>query len=753
MFIENGSSTKTSEKSVLFSSDSKTQDVENPLDFKEIISILVGGKWLIFCIAILVLLFGIVKAFLDPPIFQLNALVQIKETSNVLKAIDPISPLENTKSSIKAEIVIIKSRMVLDEAVVNLNMEIIAQPNYFPVFGKAIARRFVLRHKGSVSMPLFGYPYFAWGGEAIKVKSLEMPPSWIGKKITLIAGKDGRFKLMNRKKQLIYEGKGGTFFEIPIEGEKIPFSLFVSYLKSREGTYFTIVKQSRLIAIKSLQNMLSISEVDKGTGILNFSIESATPNFAQQILNEIADIYVRMNVEQKSEEAQKTLVFLQRQLPVVKSQLDISTDALNEYRLRKGSVDLNRETEVILDDVVSIKTKIRLLQQKKLKYTLIHPSVATIDKQINNFKKQLYSKNKKIEKLPETQQVILRLSRDVEVSTQLYTTLLNQLQTIKVTKAGTVGDVRIIDYAVLPTSPIKPKKGLIIGGALLLGLLFGIATVFIRKVLKHGVENPSEIEKHLGIPVYATIPHSQLQTELSKSKRRIDNRLDVLMLQNNEDLAIESLRSLRTTLHFLFLEAKNNIILISGPGPGIGKSFISLNLAMVLANSDKKVLLIDADMRKGLLHKRLEVKRDKGLSDLILNSIEPAEAIKTINEIGIDFISTGELPPNPSELLLHQNFEKLLIELNDQYDLIIIDSSPILAVTDASIIGRLVGATLMIVKAGEHSIAELELSVKKFKQNDVNIKGIVLNDLTINSSSYGYNYAYEKYSYEEIDTE
>ncbi|MEE9351216.1 MAG: polysaccharide biosynthesis tyrosine autokinase, partial [Thiotrichaceae bacterium] len=384
-------------------------------------------------------------------------------------------------------------------------------------------------------------------------------------------------------------------------------------------------------------------------------------------------------------------------------------------------------------------------------FTPSHPSVVTIDKQISRLRVQLNSHNKKIAELPETQQVILRLSRDVQVNTELYTTLLNNSQTLKVAKAGTVGDVRVIDYAVLPTVPIKPNKAKIVAVALILGLITGLAIAYIRKILHQGVEDPDIIEKHLSIPVYATIPHSELQEKLDgqlKDKNKITDSVAILAVENSEDLAIESLRSLRTTLHFAFLEAKNNIIMITGPSPSVGKTFVSTNLAIVLANAGKKILLIDADLRKGFIHNTLGLKRENGLSDLISNAITPAEAIHTIKAVNIDFIPTGAIPPNPSELLLHERFGVLLESLSEQYDQIIIDSPPILAVTDACIIGRIASATLMVVKAGEHPLKELQQSVKRLKQNEVDIKGVVFNDLSASSSRYGYGYGYGKYIYQ-----
>ena len=738
-----------------------TNQENDEVDLGGLIATILDGKYLIAIITVIFLALGVGKALLDTPIYKADAMLQVEEKSNSLDALMSVSSLMESKVPAMAEIEIIKSRKVLGEAVKNLNLDIIANPKYFPKLGAAIARRFQKQNiTGQVSAPLFGLDQYAWGGEAIRIDTFSVPESWIDKELILLVGKQGHFTLLDDN-QLIFEGEVGKPLIKQLDDSHETLTLFVSLLKARPGTQFTVMRHSLATSINELTENLSVIEKVKNTGILSFSIESPSPAVAAQTLNEVANIYVRQNVEQKSKEAQSTLEFLDKQLPALKDQLEAATNALNDFRTTKGSIDLDLETQSVLTGVVEIKTQITLLQQKRdelrQKFTESHPSVIGIDKQIARLQTQMNANDKKIELLPETQQVILRLSRDVKVSTELYTTLLNSAQTLRVAKAGTVGNVRIIDEAVPPAESIKPKKPLIVAVSLVLGLILGVFSAFIRKSLHHGVEDPDQIEKHLNIPIYVTIPHSDDQVKLSeklkKSGKQKPNEVGVLALQNKEDLAIESLRSLRTTLHFAFLEAQNNIIMITGPCPGIGKTFVSTNLAIVLADAGKKILLIDGDLRKGFINKSLGVNREHGLSDLISGTITLEQAVRHIAAASIDFIPTGSIPPNPSELLLHERFGQLLLTLSKQYDHIIIDSPPILAVTDASIIGRMASATLMVVKAGQHPMRELEQSTKRLAQAGVHMKGIVFNDLSRNSSRYGSGYGkyVYQYSYQKSD--
>lgn len=735
---------------------------DNKYDLGEILAILVDNKWLIALVTGALLALGLIKALTDTPVYKADAMLQVQASSSTLSSFEPGGAVVKNEVPVTAEIELINSRTVLGKAIKNLNLEIIVRPKYFPIVGDAIARSFDKDNQdGKVSSPLFGQSQYAWGGELIKVDNLTLPPDLLDTPLTLITGDHGNFQLMHED-ELILEGEVGKLANKQIGNRQETVAIFVSVLRSRPNTEFMVMRYSESNALTQFKKNFEASEKTKLTRIVTLSLESDSPESAVRTLNEVVNIYIRQSVEQKSAEAQKTLEFLEKQLPLLKEQLDLATTELNAFRSRMGSIDLNIETQGLLDGVVKIKTEITLLEQKRdelrQRFTESHPSVIALDKQIARLQGQINTQDHKIEVLPETQQVILRLSRDVQVDTELYTTLLNKSQTLRVAKAGTVGDVRVIDFAALPNEPIKPKKKLIVVLSFILGLFLGVALAFIGKALRRGVNDPDLIENKLHIPVYATIPHSPDQEKLSKKFKRNykqENKEPVILaLQNKDDLAIESLRSLRTTLHFAFLEAQNNIIMITGPSPGVGKTFVSVNLASVLADSGKKILLIDGDIRKGYLNKVLGVGRENGLSELISNTM-PSHiptldgSIHRIPSANFDFIATGAIPPNPSELLLHERFGKLLDVISKNYDHVIIDSPPILAVTDASIIGRLASATLMVVKSGQHPMRELEHSTKRLTQAGVHLKGIVFNDLPESSSRLGYDYGgYSRYTYQ-----
>lgn len=705
---------------------------EDEIDLGDLLGVLIENRWLITAITAAVFLVGSVYAFVATPIYQADGLLQVEEKKSGLGDLD-VNAFFEGDALVSAEIEILRSRSVVGTVVDNLNLDIIAEPRYFPLIGAALARRLPSNER-----PL------------IQVDTLEMPDAMLGNTLKLIASGPRRYELYDEDGERLLSGAvGETSTNGRPRGENI--SLFVSALEAEKDQTFLVRRRSRLSSIVSLQRRMSVSEQGEWSGILAIRLLGPDPVSIQRQVNQIANVYVRQNVERKSAEAQQTLNFLDQQLPSVRQDMEAAELALNAYRLEKGSIDLPLETQSILQTIVSVESQLNELQQEREKVTLAftpaHPTVIALDRQIRQLNGELGDLNDQVRDLPTTQQELLRLIRDVEVNTTLYTSLLNTAQELRVVKAGTVGNVRVVDYAVVPVAPIRPNKPLVLLIALVLGALLGCAVAFTRKALKAGVEDPDLIERHVNIPVYATIAHSKRQDQIYKKLRTNGAQQAILATDSPNDVAIESLRNLQTALHFGTMDVKNNCIMIAGPSPGVGKSFISVNLAAVLTSNKKKVLLIDGDMRRGHLHKLLGLERENGLSDFIGGEIPIGQVLHESAVPKLTFVPAGRLPPNPAELLLHKRFSNCLSVLIPRYDHIIIDSPPILAATDASIIGQMAGATLMVVKSGEHPMREIEQSVKRLKRAGVNLRGLLVNDITQNrrygAGKYTYHYAYK----------
>jgi tyrosine-protein kinase Etk/Wzc len=720
------------------------------IDLMALFGALLDRKYFIIGLTALFMFVGVVYAVLSTPVYQATAMIQVEDSGSSVPGLDDMAGMFESTSTAVTEIELLKSRSVIGEAVDNLKLDVIAEPNLFPFIGSRSFRKFAPINEGDLAEPSFGASSYAWGGETIDVFRFDVPKSAIGLGFTLVALDNNGVALLNADGEQILKGKVGQ------ELSNAKFSLTVRTLHARPGTEFTITRQDRLNTILDLQAAIGASEKGKDSGIINLSLQSDSPSYAEKVLDKVASIYVRRNVERNSAEAQKSLEFLEVQLPEIKKQLEFAEQRFNDYQIKRQSINITLETQGVLEQVVKLETKLQELELKRLeigrKFKKDHPTYQALVEQIsavNDQKKQLVGE---VGNLPETQQELLRLKRDVEVSNEIYTMLLGKTQELDIVRAGTVGNVRIIDTAEVNTSkPVKPKKALIVIMATMLGGMIAVAIVLVQKAMHRGVEDPSEIEA-IGLPVYASVPYSENQQKLmgftkSSKVKAAAKAKTILAIDNPADLSIEALRSLRTSLHFAMMEAKNNIIAISGPSPGVGKSFISVNLAAVLAQSGKKVLIIDADMRKGYLQTQFGLKWDDGLSDYLSGRLTLEQITKPSKIEGLKVITRGQIPPNPSELLMHSNFSKLVNEVSKAYDLVIIDTPPILAVTDPAIVSAHTGTTLLVARFGQNHLREIELTRNRFEQNGIDVKGVVFNGVVKKASNaYGY-YGYYNYEY------
>jgi tyrosine-protein kinase Etk/Wzc len=728
-----------------------TRDKEgDEIDLLGLLGTLIDHKWLIGAITGAFMVTGAAYSILSPPVYLANALVQVEPKKNDMLGFSDISSMLGGQSPAATEIGIIKSRAVIGKTVDDLRLDIVITPHTFPVVGGFIARRYKSTPTESVSPARLGMSSYAWGGERLDIEKLKLPDELLGKKLTLVAEEQNRFKLYDDSGGLLVAGTtGNAVVENGVE-------VLVALMAANPGTKFEVVRNPRIVTIQNYQDALDVSEQGKESGIINLALASTDYTLAVKILNKISTLYVQQNVQRTSAEAAQSLDFLQAQLPQVKEDLVKASNALNSYQTRGNTVNISLETKSVLEQMVVLDTRISdlKLQQADLdrKFTREHPAYRALMAQLGDLSKQRHGLEKKVQDLPATQQELLNLTRDVEVATQIYTQLLNKSQELDIIRAGAVGNARLIDTAdVDTTNPVKPRKALIVLIATFLGAFVGVALVLVRKSLSRGLEGPEAIEQ-LGLPVYASIPYSDLQREEDSKKLRlgdgVNNQSFLLALRNPTDLSIESIRSLRTCLHFAGLDATNNRIMISGPSPQVGKTFVSSNLAAVIAQSGQRVVLIDADMRKGHLHKTLATPITNGLSDLLTKRCSIEQAINRVETDNLHFISRGQVPPNPSELLMHANFRELLAELSELYDVVIIDTPPLLAVTDAAIVGREAAINLIVTRFGVNPAKEIELTIRRFAQNGIELKGAIFNGVEKRASSYYGNGSYGYYNYE-----
>ena len=718
---------------------------DEDVDLRALLGTLADNKWLIAAITVVFLLISVLYAMLATPVYQASSSVQVEQKAPSFPGMTDLSEtLGISTSQAVTEIQLLTSRKVIGQAVENLKLDIQASPKRFPLIGSYLARKFVANHPGELASPVFGLSRYDWGGSHVDVQQLDVPATMLDEPMQLIAGNDGAYTLKDSDGNVLVSGHVGQ----TVSGNGV--TMQVQTLQANPGTRFRVVRHSHMDTIAQYQKAVQANEKVKDSGIIDITYNNADPMLATRLLDQVTTLYVRQNVDRSAAEAANSLQFVREQLPKVKQELERATQALNAYQLKSRSVDLNMQTQSLLSQNVSIDSALEQLHMQMAEvqrhYTPEHPEYRAVQKQISELEGEKGALEHKIGMLPNTQQELLKLNRDVQVSNQTYTNLLNQAQQLDIARAGTVGNVRVIDQpAVNLARPWWPRPLWVIPGGVVLGFIVAMAYIFLRQLLARGVEDTVEIER-LGLPVYVSIPLSDTQRKVfTRQQSHRSHGRHVLALSAPADLATEALRGLRTSLHFARLEAKNNVLMISSPSPGAGKSFVASNLAVVMAQAGQRVLLIDADMRKGVLHRMLGSRPDNGLSELIAGQAQISDVIRPVEGVGqLMFIPRGKIPPNPSELLMHANFTTLLDTLRPRYDLIIVDTPPVLAVTDAAVIGHHAGTSLLVVRFGVNQVREVALTKQRLEQNGVMIKGAIFNLVEKRAAGY---YAYAYYAY------
>ncbi|HDZ2571195.1 TPA: polysaccharide biosynthesis tyrosine autokinase [Klebsiella pneumoniae] len=701
------------------------------IDLSRLYGELIDHRKLIISVTAFFTLIALVYSLFSTPIYQADSLIQVeqKQANAILSNLSQMLPDSQPQSA--PEITLLQSRMILGKTVDDLNLQAKIKQNYFPILGRGFSR--LSGDKPGI----------------INVSRLYLPKTDDDiPELTLTVIDANKFTIQTDSFEA--EVKVGELFE------KNNISLKVDEIQAKPGTSFTVEYLSKLKAINDLRDVLTVSDQGKDTGMLTLSLTGDDPVQIRKILDSISNNYLMQNIDRQAAQDAKSLEFLNRQLPQVRHDLDISEDKLNKYRQQKDSVDLSLEAKAVLDQIVNVDNQLNELTIRESEvsqhFTKEHPTYKALMEKRVTLLEEKAKLNKRVSAMPETQQEVLRLSRDVDSGRAVYMQLLNRQQELNIAKSSAIGNVRVIDEAVTQPRPVAPKKILIVIGGIIFGLIVSVAIIALRVFLRRGIESPEQLEV-LGINVYASIPVSEtfaknITKGLKSNKKKSLEYDEFLAIQNPADLAIEAIRGLRTSLHFAMMEARNNILMISGASPNAGKTFVSSNLAAIISQTGKKVLFLDADLRKGYTYKLFNVSNENGLSDYLAGKVDIKNCVKQIKTAGFDFISRGMVPPNPAELLMHSRFQNLLSWASDNYDLVIVDTPPILAVTDAAIIGNYAGTTLLVARFEQNTVKEIEVSAKRFEQSGVMIKGCILNGVVKKASSYyGYGYSHYGYSY------
>jgi tyrosine-protein kinase Etk/Wzc len=730
--------------------------------------------WTIVASVVVALALAIAYVTLATPVYSADVIVRVDTPEpnalglSALNQQNPPPPADGSAGS--AELEVMQSRSVLDPVIQSFRFDVSVTPKSIPILS-SIAKKFA--KLGQPSSPWLGLTSFAWGGEIVHIDAFEVPQWLENEPLKLIAQGDNGYELLGPSGEILLTGTAGK----PAASNGV--SLSVSRLVARPGTEFKVVRWNSLDAVDRFKRNMKVTSKGKGaiTSIVQLTYNDENPWMAADVANALAQQYIASAVESRQRDDGKTLDFINQELPRVRAELERTEESLSTYQSSSRSLAPTTEADAYLKGGLDFQKQIATLQiqrtQLLLKYTPDSPWIKNIDEQIEQLQNRKSTFDTRFSDMPASQRKNADLTRDAKVAEAVYVEMINKKEQLTVRRASTTGGAHIVDVAQRPHVPVKPNRMLVVPAAAGLGLFIGVFLVFMRRHVMTGVTDPFFVERSLSVPVFGEVLYSQPQAMLEKEialslsrgrskggnllpyqaavPDKTGNAIGVPRLESGQtrvladrfrhDLSVEALRAVRTALNRNSAHANNNIVMFTGPAPYAGKSFVAVNVAVLQAEIGSRVLLIDADMRRGHLAAHFNQSNHGGLSEVLAGALQPSEVIRSVGVNGLSFMSCGSYPPNPAELLMGRGFKALLNHVSNQFDMVIIDTPPILAVTDPAIVASEAGATVLVLRSGMQSEAEIAETVKKLERADARIFGAVFNAIPLRWSNRHYGYA------------
>ncbi|NRQ10028.1 polysaccharide biosynthesis tyrosine autokinase [Aliiroseovarius sp. xm-v-208] len=720
---------------------SNKNDYDDEIDLAEIFHVLWARKLFIAAFVVGFVIIGFLYAKSQTPIFQSTALVQLEERSSGGDLPAELQALMGSGSGGRAatEIEILKSRSVASDAVHALGLHIDAAPRALPFLGN------IFRHLG---VPHFGTSWlkaYSWQSETIEVGVLRVRSEWIGEEIVVVKTDERSFDVELPDGSAL-SGQVGT----PVAGGE-DFALRVDALTGPVGREYIVSSRDPVLIATELSEDLGVAEVGRQSSILRLTYRHPDRAMASGVLDAVMAAYVRQNIQRGAASAEKSLQFIQDRLPDAEAQVQAAQLALNSYQRSVSSVDLTFETQQVLSSAAKIETQLNDLKMQQaelaLDVTPNHPSYKRLEENRVILEERLAAIREETQGLPEQQLEVFNLNRDLQVAQEIYQSLLQRRQELQVVRASTIGNIRVIDNALTERFAVAPRTKIIVMLAAVLGLITGVGAILVPRMLRRTVDGVEDLE-NLGLSVFASVGFSKLADQSSNKNKT----MSILAVDRPTDLSVEALRSLRTSMHFGMIDAKSQSLAITSPAPGVGKTFICVNLAAVMAQAGTRVVVIDADLRRGVLRKYFNCPRDtNGLSEVLADDVKLEEVIRKGPIENLFYVTSGRYPPNPSELLMRPKFEQVIKQLSEQFDFVIVDAPPILAVTDPVILSKYVGATMIAARHKVTAAPELEAAIRIFEAGGGKFIGAILNGYKAEASGKGgYYYYYNKrYAYDD----
>lgn len=707
-----------------------------PGEINRVVALVLEAWLLIAGIAVAVFLAGIAYVLIVPPTYEANALIEVlQQQQGGLSGLEQLSSLiEGGSMPTNTEIQLVQSRATLVPVVRKLQLDISVTKPQWPVLS-----------------------WFATGADTkpIGIEIFDVPAAMEYRRLSLVAGKAGTWALDDPDGRELLRGRVGKPAIARAAPGAAALKLWIAKLALEPGERLYLTKGNPVAVANGLANALDVSELGTQTGIIRLSLKGRSAQQTASIVNAIADSNLANNLRERSQAASQQLAFLKEQLPGIRQRLDTAEMELAKYKGNSGVLDLSSESQAFLQQASYIEQEIARLEIQKAeleqRYTAASPVVRSVVAQEGALQDRRRDLEQRVKTLPVSEQQLVQLQGNVTVASNLYSALLSQEQTLQVAEAGTVGDVRIVDYAAVPTEPVAPQPFRIAGASLLAGLFLGVIAAALRRALRQSIDDPETVETELGIPVLAVIPTSSEEQKLGRAVKQHaatgDSELNLLAAIASDTPAMEGLRSFRVSLQFRLASCVHPVLCITSPGPSEGKSFLSSNLAYLYAEAGKRVAVVDTDLRRGHLHRRFGRQRAPGLSEYLLGQAPIERCVRPTVHPNLHLVTTGTLVPNSVEMLERKEFGAFIEELSASFDLVVLDTPPVLALTDTIVVAKHATHNLLLLRYGKHSLAQVRYTLRHYERGGVRVDGVVFNDMSESAGRRAYHYYGYQYSY------
>ena len=769
------------------------------IDLKEVIKTVLRYKYSIILITLILSVGSVVFAYIQPNVYSSSTTIELMEEKKGTNSTDfMLQAFDGGSANVDNELEVFKSRFLAQKAfaLLDLNTRYFTEKNF----------RKTELYKNAPFVVNTEFKDDLVYGKTFLVTAVDNDTFNLEIKPESIFSIKGILKELNilpyePADKIIYN-KNHKFGET-IKSEY--FTLQIEKLHTFTNAKYEFSYITELGLYAQFKQNISVSQISKASTILNLTYQDSSSLRAKEILNSLIKAYIDEEVDQKTKEANLTLEFIDRQLDSINERLQKSETKLESFKEDNKVVGLNEqamatttqlsEYEAKLEEVQTelnilsnlqqyinsnqdltgltigsinfadpalgslvVKLQEEVSQRSSLlvDYTQLHPDVekssqniaslkkaikATLANNINQLSQRKVSLNgiigkfnKSISTLPKQERELSRLTRFYSIDEKIYSFLLEKKAETAILKSSTISNSRLLDEAIEINSPIKPKRAMIVLVGIILGLVLGLVWAFLREFMNNTVKNSDEVEKLSSIPMYGIVPDSK------KNKKKAAKLID------------EAYRAIRTNLQFLPKHDKSQIIAITSSVSGEGKTTISAKLARIVAQADKKVIVVDLDLRKSSLHNEFNIPNIIGMSNYLTEQNTLEEVTNHIEGTNVDVITTGTLPPNPSELILTDKMKEFVEILKTKYDYIIFDTPPVGLVTDAMILMNYSDIVFMVIRAS-YTRKEFVKNLNRLsKEHTQHTFGLILNGVEIGEkygygygSNYGYGYGNDKY--------